>query len=49
VPIDAIRPGENLAEELYALDMSSAELVRKTVINSAAIAEKCLLHIIQGK
>ena len=29
MPIDAIRPGENLAEELYALDMSSAELVRK--------------------
>jgi hypothetical protein len=29
VPIDAIRPGENLAEELYALDMSSASSCAK--------------------
>jgi len=29
MPIAAIHPGEHLAEELHALDMSAAELARK--------------------
>jgi addiction module HigA family antidote len=29
MPITAIHPGEHLAEELHALDMSAAELARK--------------------
>jgi hypothetical protein len=29
MPTDAIHPGEHLAEELDALDMSAAELTRK--------------------
>ena len=39
MPITAIRPGEHLAEELKALDMSASELARKVDVPTNRITQ----------
>jgi addiction module HigA family antidote len=39
MPLDAIHPGEHLAEELDALDMSAAELARKLDVPTNRITQ----------
>jgi antitoxin HigA-1 len=39
MPLTAIHPGEHLAEELEALDMSAAELARKINVPTNRIAQ----------
>jgi len=42
MPIVAIQPGEHLAEELEALDMSAAELARKLGVSTNRVTQ--ILH-----
>jgi antitoxin HigA-1 len=42
MPITAIHPGEHLAEELQALDMSAAELARKLDVPTNRVTQ--ILH-----
>ncbi len=42
MPITAIHPGEHLAEELQALDMSAAELARKLCVPTNRVTQ--ILH-----
>jgi antitoxin HigA-1 len=39
MPINAIHPGEHLAEELTALDMSAAELARKIAVPTNRVTQ----------
>lgn len=44
MPVTVIHPGEQLAEELNALDMSAAELARKL-----RVPTNCVTQILNGK
>ena len=39
MPVTAIHPGEHLAEELQALDMSAAELARKIAVPTNRVTQ----------
>ncbi|HXN94075.1 MAG TPA: hypothetical protein VN879_06205 [Candidatus Acidoferrales bacterium] len=42
--VTVIHPGEHLAEELEALDMSAAELARKLRVPTNRVTQICMAH-----